>query len=117
LGTDSALNVSIDGKTKHSTGTHAMLRSFTDSTGVEWRVWEVSHTKAGSSSTAKSFSNAKLQGTAFAEGWLCFESKDEKRRLAPIPIGWEKNEHPLLEKLLAQAKPVQLRRNGGRVSA
>lgn len=94
-----------------------MLRGFTDSTGVEWRVWEVYPTRAGSPSTAESFSSAKLKGTVFAEGWLCFESKTEKRRLAPIPDGWDKNEYTLLEQLLGQATPVELRRNGGRVSA
>lgn len=26
---------------------------------------------------------------AFREGWLSFESSDEMRRVAPIPVGWE----------------------------
>lgn len=89
-----------------------MLRGFTDSTGVEWRVWEVFPNRAATQTSADSFSTAKLKGTAYAEGWLCFESMTEKRRLAPIPEGWDRRERPDLEQLLAQATPVEGRRHG-----
>jgi hypothetical protein len=102
---------------EHSTGTHAMLRGFTDSTGVEWRVWEVFPSKALTPTTAESFSSAKLKDTVYAGGWLCFESKTEKRRLAPIPTGWDQDELVTLEQLLAQATPVELRRHGRRTRA
>ena len=88
-----------------------MLRGFTDSTGVEWRVWEVFPNRAGNHTTAETFSTAKLQGTVYAEGWLCFESGSEKRRLAPIPADWQAQEHNL-QQLLEQAIPVALRRQG-----
>jgi hypothetical protein len=91
-----------------------MLRGFTDSTGVEWRVWEVFPTRSGTLSGAESFSKAKLQDTVFAGGWLCFESKTEKRRLAPIPPGWHQDEGVTLEQLLLQATPVEVRRGGRR---
>ncbi len=26
--------------------------------------------------------------TTFAQGWLCFETRTERRRLMPIPIDW-----------------------------
>jgi hypothetical protein len=91
-----------------------MLRGFTDSTGVEWRVWEVFPTKAGTPTGMEKFSQSSIKNTAFAEGWLCFESLREKRRLAPIPSGWERLEIPVLEQLCVSATPVSLRRSGGR---
>ena len=87
-----------------------MLRGFTDSTGIEWRVWEVFPSRAGNHTTAETFSTAKLKGTVYAEGWLCFESGSEKRRLAPIPAGWQAHEPDALQQLLEQATPVALRR-------
>lgn len=80
-----------------------MLRDFTDSTGVEWRVWEVFPSKGSDESTADALSRSSLKDTSFANGWLCFESSSEKRRLAPIPIGWELLEPMALEQLREQA--------------
>lgn len=85
-----------------------MLRGFTDSTGVEWRVWEVFPAKAGQSFMGTS--HTSLSETPFANGWLCFESPIEKRRLAPIPAGWEFNDITSLEDLLKQAAPVSGRK-------
>lgn len=81
-----------------------MLRGFTDSTGVEWRVWEVFPTKTGP--TFVGSSHASLKETPFANGWLCFESPAEKRRLAPIPDGWEFRDITALEELCRVAAPV-----------
>lgn len=66
-----------------------MLRRFTDTSGTEWRVWQVSPTSVGVHRGAETLERLSLQGTPFADGWLCFESDVEKRRLAPIPPGWE----------------------------
>lgn len=85
-----------------------MLRGFTDSTGVEWRVWEVFPTKAGQAFIDSS--HTSLKETPFANGWLCFESPAEKRRLAPIPVGWEFNDPPFLEELCRKAAPVTSKR-------
>lgn len=41
----------------------------------------------------------------FTSGWLCFQSSHEKRRLAPVPDGWEHLEDAALEPLLDQATP------------
>ncbi|HYD53429.1 MAG TPA: hypothetical protein VEA99_12405, partial [Gemmatimonadaceae bacterium] len=30
----------------------------------------------------------QARGGADADGWLCFEAQDVKRRLTPIPSGW-----------------------------
>jgi hypothetical protein len=39
-------------------------------------------------------------------GWLTFESAAEKRRLAPIPAGWEDLDDAGLEQLCQRARPV-----------
>ena len=41
----------------------------------------------------------------FELGWLVFESGDEKRRLAPVPAGWEQMTAHELRALCATAKP------------
>lgn len=89
-----------------------MLRGFTDSTGVEWRVWEVFPTKAGATFVESSHTSLKtsLKETPFANGWLCFESPIEKRRLAPIPDGWEFRDLTALEALCRKAAPVVAKR-------
>lgn len=88
-----------------------MLRGFTDSTGVEWRVWEVLPSSTGRAG-GDTYSSSSLKATPFADGWLCFESLEEKRRLAPIPSGWEFRDNPLLEELCHQAALVPARRRG-----
>jgi len=85
-----------------------MLRGFTDSSGVEWRVWEVYPLAATETLTA-ALTTFSLKNTTYAEGWLCFESSSEKRRLAPIPRGWECRDQTVLEELRDQATPVRLR--------
>lgn len=93
-----------------------MLRAFTDSRGVEWRVWSVEPNMNVMASTADAMSQSSLKNTAFANGWLCFESDAEKRRLAPIPEAWE-FDHPVrLEELCAQAALVPLRRADARTA-
>jgi hypothetical protein len=101
----------------NSTLDHAMLRGFTDSAGVEWRVWEVFPSRAALPSTTESFSHSSLKETPFANGWLCFECGEAKRRLAPIPEGWEFGNGRFLEDLCKRATPVPLRRRGGFVPA
>ena len=95
-------------------GCHAMLRAFTDSTGVEWRVWDVLP-MTGIGDLGPETLTGSLKNTAFANGWLCFESIEEKRRLAPIPAGWEHSEGLLLDQLRQQATPVLTREQRRRV--
>lgn len=42
----------------------------------------------------------------YSDGWLCFESEDEKRRLAPVPEGWTKAGPDRLATWLQGAKRV-----------
>ena len=82
-----------------------MLRDFIDDDGTEWRVWDVLpslHARPSSSGKRKMF-------TRIPEGWLCFESATERRRLTPIPPDWEVVDHHALAAMCAQAKAVTRR--------
>lgn len=68
-----------------------MLREFTDRQGTKWRVYDVYPTGP---SSALGQIDVMDRINAFpsrdhAQGWLCFESPSEKRRLTPIPVEWE----------------------------
>lgn len=104
-------------------------RMFVDEGAREWLVWDVIPQSADRRDAAEGPSGAtiptdpgltaldrratsgpetprsvaRLPG-ALAEGWLCFESGTEKRRLAPIPHGWDTLPDAELEGLLARAQ-------------
>jgi hypothetical protein len=40
------------------------------------------------------------------EGWLCFEAGSDKRRLAPVPAGWDGFPEEKLNLLYRMAKPA-----------
>ena len=105
-------------------------RTFEDSAGAEWRVWDIvprlSERRVGKPVERRmeikpiSFADrrreqrrlpqapvarARLRGT-YAQGWLCFESDYEKRRLSPIPDDWTTCDDDRLE---------EYARNGERV--
>jgi len=42
----------------------------------------------------------------YGRGWLTFESLKEKRRLVPIPSGWEEHSNDELRALCEQAKRI-----------
>jgi hypothetical protein len=48
----------------------------------------------------------------FAYGWLCFETSGEKRRLAPVPEGWDRADDETIEQWCRLAKPVVRRPSG-----
>jgi hypothetical protein len=48
----------------------------------------------------------------FSNGWLCFESSGDKRRLAPVPDAWERARDGELVEWLALAESPQSRRAG-----
>ena len=78
------------------------LREFSDHAGRAWTVWEMRPEQM----------HARTRGSAalgaFAEGWLCFESDaGEKRRLSPIPDGWEALSNTALAELCASASPAR----------
>jgi len=90
-----------------------MLRGFVDSMGIEWRVWEVIPSRASMETSPRAQSRTSLNSTPYANGWLCFESTAEKRRLAPIPNGWEFGDPGEMTTLLSQATPVAARKLRG----
>ena len=77
----------------------AVLRDFTDYSGITWRVWDV---------TPQSQNTAAKRGIRITpvDGWLVFESDTERRRLSPIPEGWESGDNDALCYLCARAKVV-----------
>lgn len=52
---------------------------------------------------------ATLMTPGLEGGWLCFEQGDEKRRLTPIPAGWDGAPDAQLEELFQSARPVTRR--------
>src|SRR5688572_4643371 len=95
-------------------------RRFTDSKGTAWEVWDVnpSHAERRGANrdprrkprgpdrrrTADA-TRIRLHGE-LSSGWLCFEAKHDKRRLAPAPEAWEDLGEVGLERLLQASKSV-----------
>jgi hypothetical protein len=75
------------------------LRSFIDSAGRGWRVWNVVPQHGWDDTLTPGLGG----------GWLCFEHGDEKRRLSPIPGGWESAGADAMERYLHEASPVPRR--------
>jgi hypothetical protein len=107
-------------------------RMMVDSTGAEWQVWDVvprlserrderqdrrveikaipfadRRQSAVKSEPRRSAVRRALRGGSYAHGWLCFEHKREKRRLAPIPGDWTVCSDERLEEYMRAARPVQ----------
>ena len=111
-----------------------MYRTFLDSAGKRWEVWLVTPAAAerrkadrragaagaagSSGSPAKSerrltpdrrkspFQRSVAVAGEFSQGWLCFESEGEKRRLAPVPVGWQEAGPDRMSTWLQAAKRV-----------
>ena len=102
------------------------LRTFRSSQGVEWRVWNVVPGHRGEDERRRGYDRRspdpvllyrgpdrreqderRSQSAALPKaGWLVFESGGERRRLMPIPPGWEVRSEADLERLCGRAKPV-----------
>ena len=95
-------------------------RQFTDSKRTTWEVWDVepSHAErrlSGDRRKGKRTSGERRQvedrarvrmKSDLSHGWLAFESKHDRRRLAPIPSGWEAFDASTLEQLCERAKSI-----------
>ncbi len=83
-------------------------RVVTDPAGAAWQVWTV-HPMLRSPASAFALAEE------YMTGWLAFErlgafeatSSREKRRLAPVPDGWERSSDADVLGLLARATPVR----------
>lgn len=96
-------------------------RAFVDSQRIEWEVWEVvpetierrmrddrrADVRATADRREPPVTRYRL-GSRPVTAWLCFESKLEKRRLAPVPEQWERLPPDALEALLHRADPAPL---------
>ena len=78
------------------------MRQIRDDAGVEWMVYEVNP-------VAGAWRSIDSLPEGYRNGWLCFESQTEKRRLTPLPPGWEDLPTEQLSGLLGNA--VQVRRS------
>jgi hypothetical protein len=76
----------------------ATMRQFRDGAGIEWKVFL---TPRGSDAVSREHSLPE----AYREGWLVFESSQEKRRLAPVPPDWESLSVDTLAALCGTAVP------------
>ena len=80
-------------------------RTFRSPAGAEWTAWCVTPEGAD----AWNDKAAHFLPTGMSEGWLCFESGDDKRRLSPIPVGWAEKGDAELWALCGAAQPVKKR--------
>ena len=107
-------------------------RQFRDRQGRLWDVWQV-HPAAAERrfvqrrvrSDDRTDSAERRSGTdrrehrlsrgpvaaEFTYGWLCFECSSEKRRLAPVPEGWDRADDDTIEQWCCVAKPVVRRKS------
>jgi hypothetical protein len=106
-------------------------RTFHDSTGRRWEVWLVTPAAAERRTVDRrvapagdvpaelsfdrrrtperrrgAFRRAISVATEYSDGWLCFESDGEKRRLAPVPEGWSEAGPDRMSTWLHAAKRV-----------
>ena len=103
-------------------------RTFVDTTGIEWQVWDIvpklSERRSDASTDRRmeivpiQFADRRADGRrltqsrravlrgSYAQGWLCFESSKEKRRLSPIPNDWTTCSEELLEVYARHAQSV-----------
>jgi hypothetical protein len=79
------------------------VRDVIDEKGVKWRVWAVQRSAIHPKTAAEDFLGD------YGEGWLCFESAQERRRLARFPEDWDKMDEKALCSLLAKAAVVPVR--------
>ena len=92
-------------------------RKFTDVLGVDWEVWEVYPRLL----ERRLLRERRALGRVSAErrhvpvgrptlprqivgGWLAFQSRHERRRVIPVPDGWEECSDRELQGFLSQSK-------------
>jgi hypothetical protein len=87
------------------------LREITDRFGRAWRVWEVRPGEVSHDfGYARAWTGRERRVTVrerYRLGWLTFECGRERRRVVPIPQGWEALADESLHQLCVQAEPVE----------
>jgi hypothetical protein len=79
------------------------VRDVIDQDGTKWRVWQVQRSAIHPKTAAEDFLGD------YGDGWLCFESAGERRRLARFPDDWDKMDDKELCGLLSRAAIVPVR--------
>jgi hypothetical protein len=79
------------------------VRDFVDEENVKWRVWPVPRSSIHPKTAVEDYLGD------YGEGWLCFESPHERRRLAHFPDDWDTMPDKDLCKLLITAAIVPVR--------
>ena len=92
------------------------MREFADALGQIWQAWDthpkgVTHVSKGETAFTRFVANtAKREGREpttvrdqYAEGWLTFKLANDRRRLTPIPEGWELADDATLQRYLSLA--------------
>jgi hypothetical protein len=94
-------------------------REFTDGIGRSWNVWSVvperaerrregtETTRPGERRHTRDREFRVPLGDPWTRGWLAFETRGEKRRLAPIPDDWDLATDEQLAGLLERAEHIQ----------
>jgi hypothetical protein len=81
------------------------VRDFVDGSGASWKVWPVTPDALQPKTAAEDYLGD------YGDGWLCFESASERRRLARYPRDWERLSDQELCALLNAAELVPRRRS------
>jgi len=81
----------------------ALLREFTDTRGVHWRVWDVNP-----AINVRAAKRAARRAQKLPPRWLCFEAETQHRRMSPIPPDWESCDERTLEVYCSSAQTVPL---------
>jgi hypothetical protein len=79
------------------------LREFVDRRGVQWKVWDITP------ESIHPVTRLEFVLGEFQEGWLTFESANERKRLPELPVGWMELSEAELEALCGRASPVSSR--------
>ena len=116
------------------------MRAFTDDSGTEWTVWEVQpgqfvigaterragldrrvapapdpviERRRGSERRVRARHAVTGIGTELAGGWLTFQAGPMRRRLAPVPDGWDRLADAELATLCGRASTALRAARGG----
>jgi hypothetical protein len=94
-------------------------RTFVDSRGVQWQVWDVIPDRTGRRRGERRMTSEPVEyerrtvkerrllvSPGLEAGWLAFDSPIERRRLYPVPEGWAAVSEKELEELMGQARIV-----------
>jgi hypothetical protein len=99
--------------TRPIAGGQMPVREFVDSTGVEWRAWEVTPDAIYPPTRGEDY-----LADCYQLGWVVLETKsgDRRVRLCPIPRDWHRLSGEQLEALLPHAEVLPARTVSGHSS-